>query len=52
MVFTGNGATLGTYEIELIASDGTQQALKTIEVQVLSSIGYKVRTVTDKVNIH
>ncbi len=50
--FTGNGATLGTYEIELIASDGTQQALKTIEVQVLSSIGYKVRAVTDKVNIH
>lgn len=50
--FTGNGAVIGIYEIELIASNGSEQALKTIEIQVLSLIGYKVRAVTDQVNIH
>ena len=50
--YTGNGAVIGTYEIELIASNGEEQALKVIEVQVLSAIGYQVRAVTDRVNIH
>lgn len=51
-LYTGNGAVIGIYEIELIASNGEEQTTKTIEVQVLSSIGYKVRAVTDRVNIH
>lgn len=50
--FTGNGATIGVYEIELIASDGTNQAFKTIEIEVLDVIGHSVRAVTDQVNIH
>lgn len=50
--YTGNGASIGIYEIELIASDGTNQVIKTIEIEVLSVIGYKVRAVTDQVNIH
>ena len=50
--FTGNGAVIGVYEIELIASDGTNQVVKTIEVQVLDRIGSSVRAVTDQVNIH
>ena len=50
--FTGNGATVGTYQIELVASDGTNQAVKTIEIEVLDKIGHSVRAVTDFINIH
>lgn len=50
--YTGNGAVVGIYEIELIASNGQEQVTKVIEIQVLNAIGYKVRAVTDKVNIH
>ncbi len=50
--FTGNGARLGIYEIELIASNGQEQVLKTIEIEVIQFIGYSVRAVTDKKNIH
>ena len=50
--YTGNGAIVGIYEIELIASNGLEQATKLIEIEVLNVIGFKVRAVTDQVNIH
>jgi len=50
--YTGNGAILGTYEIDLMAADGVEIAEKTIEIEVLRIIGYSVRAVTDKKNIH
>lgn len=50
--YTGNGATLGIYTLELSSSSGSEQIFKEIKIQVLSEIGYSVRAVTDKRDIH
>lgn len=50
--FTGKGSTLGVHEIDLIASNGEEQVLRTIQVEVLPTIGHNVRAVTDRINIH
>lgn len=46
--YSGNGATLGVYNLTL----NSGETLKTIEIEVLKSIGYGVRAVTDNKNIH
>lgn len=50
--YTGNGSVLGIYSLELYATSGINSATKEIQVEVLSTIGYKVRAVTDRANIH
>lgn len=50
--YTGNGATVGFYEIKLKASNQEQEVKRTINVQVVEVLSSKIRAVTDFVNIH
>lgn len=50
--YTGNGATIGIYELKLKASNLETEVKRTIEIQVVETLGFKVRAVTDYVNIH
>lgn len=37
--YTGNGATVGTYNVSIIATDGINDIIKPIKVKVLSNLG-------------
>lgn len=50
--YTGNGSILGTYEIDLYSNSGSNIVEKTIKVEVIKSIGYSVRAVTNRRDIH
>ena len=50
--YTGNGSMLGTYEIDLYSNSGSNIVEKTIKVEVIKSIGYSVRAVTNRRDIH
>lgn len=50
--FTGNGAVIGTYSIELYASRFSESVTKEIEIEVIKSIGFGVKAVTDGKHLH
>lgn len=50
--YSGNGAILGTHTIVLYSTDGTISNERSIEIEVIKSIGYGVRAVTDLKDIH
>lgn len=50
--FTGNGAVLGTYSLELYASRFSESVTKEVEINVIKSIGYGVKAVTDGRHLH
>lgn len=50
--YTGNGAVLGQYEIVLNASNGVNLATKTITIEVIKSIGFGIKAVTNAKDLH
>jgi len=50
--YSGNGAVLGVHTIVLFATDGVETKEKTVEIEVIKSIGYGVRAVTNLKDIH
>lgn len=52
--YTGNGATVGTYTVDLVATDGLNDTgFKTIEVRVVETFGNnKINVITDNGNLY
>lgn len=50
--YSGNGAILGSHSIILKAYNDTESTEKEITIEVIQSIGYAVRAVTDKKDLH